>query len=241
MKTVSLGRLGKKLKRELTRNPKKAAVLGLLCLVAIYFWGPLVWSWMPGKSSAKTKPKTANKAKATSKPPRRPIAVSEANKPTTITKQTFQWNDFVSWLESDERMTSVRLAADSRDPFQAAAVTQQTATDNQATGANGPDRNGQRHYKPEEVGLVLQGVIIGPRYSAATINGHNFRTGANVGAEAAKEKSSAAGRIEFVLQKIHPRYVVLQRAGKTYSLKLKSTKLAGSDRLKYQKPSSNNP
>ena len=39
---MDLGRLGKKARNELMRNPKKSAILGVICLVALYFWLPLL-------------------------------------------------------------------------------------------------------------------------------------------------------------------------------------------------------
>src|SRR5688572_4841121 len=38
----------KRLQREVLGNPKKAFLLGLLCLVAAYFWAPLVAGWFKG-------------------------------------------------------------------------------------------------------------------------------------------------------------------------------------------------
>ena len=43
---MSLERFAKRLRREVIANPKKAAILGIMLLVAIYFWTPLVMGWM---------------------------------------------------------------------------------------------------------------------------------------------------------------------------------------------------
>ncbi|MBW3598852.1 MAG: hypothetical protein KY475_16450, partial [Planctomycetes bacterium] len=51
-------KLLRRLRRELTRNPKQSAVLGIGLLVAAYFWAPLAAGWLPGAS----KPKASNVA-----------------------------------------------------------------------------------------------------------------------------------------------------------------------------------
>ena len=45
-KAVKIGNIAKQLRREATANPKKASVLGLLAVVALWFWAPLVWGWI---------------------------------------------------------------------------------------------------------------------------------------------------------------------------------------------------
>ncbi|MBW8884592.1 MAG: hypothetical protein JF612_07410, partial [Planctomycetia bacterium] len=57
VKAVNLEKLAKQLRRDTAANPKKAAALGLMILVALYFWGPLAWKWFSAsgsKRSAKT-------------------------------------------------------------------------------------------------------------------------------------------------------------------------------------------
>jgi hypothetical protein len=57
---VKLAQLKKQLLRDLQRSPKKAAVLGLSCLLALYFWAPLVTGYFNP-----TKPKRVAKETAT--------------------------------------------------------------------------------------------------------------------------------------------------------------------------------
>src|SRR5271163_3077521 len=42
----NMASFGNKLRREFLRNPKKGAALGGLCLVALWFWAPLVKDWI---------------------------------------------------------------------------------------------------------------------------------------------------------------------------------------------------
>ena len=52
-KLVKLDKLAKQARRDLLANPKKAALLGLMLLVAAYFWGPLLWKWLVPASGSK--------------------------------------------------------------------------------------------------------------------------------------------------------------------------------------------
>ncbi len=47
---MKLDKLLTRLKRDLTASPQKAAALGLMVLVALYFWAPLVLKYAKGKS-----------------------------------------------------------------------------------------------------------------------------------------------------------------------------------------------
>ena len=53
---MNLNKLARQLRREAMANPKKAAVLGLLLLVALYFWGPLVWGRVAGDGASEKPP-----------------------------------------------------------------------------------------------------------------------------------------------------------------------------------------
>jgi len=67
---VNLGKLTRQIKREALGSPKKAGALGLLCLVALYFWAPLVWGWVAPEDEPKAA--TATKAAKTARAERRP-------------------------------------------------------------------------------------------------------------------------------------------------------------------------
>ena len=60
--------LVKRLRREITASPKKAAVLGISFVIAIWFWAPLIGKWIGVKSSeeAAVAPASVDEAVATS-------------------------------------------------------------------------------------------------------------------------------------------------------------------------------
>jgi hypothetical protein len=58
---VKLDKLVKQLRRDATANPKKTALLGVMALVALYFWGPLLWKGVVAEKG--------NALDATSAPP----------------------------------------------------------------------------------------------------------------------------------------------------------------------------
>jgi hypothetical protein len=52
---MSAQRIARQLRREIKANPKRAALLGGLVAIGIYFWAPLVAGWvMPKESGKKT-------------------------------------------------------------------------------------------------------------------------------------------------------------------------------------------
>ncbi len=100
---MSQNRLTKRLRREISANPKKALFLGLLILAALYFWAPLVRGWITQGNS----PTTTAIAD-----PRADLPAAAPEKPTTTPpKEAAQglrhpWEQLVRWMENDPR-TSV--------------------------------------------------------------------------------------------------------------------------------------
>ena len=43
---MKLDKLARQLRRDVAASPKKAVALGLMVLVALYFWAPMVWKWI---------------------------------------------------------------------------------------------------------------------------------------------------------------------------------------------------
>lgn len=111
---MSAAKLSKQLQRELKANPQKAGALGLLCLVAAYFWGPLIF-----KSDAK---KPAPPAATAATPTTTPTATTETATASTA-KPHLDWRTLSGRLESDPSMRSVAGAKDpkqvERSPFDA--------------------------------------------------------------------------------------------------------------------------
>lgn len=201
---MSLSSLAKRLRREATANPKKAAVLGILAVVSVYFWIPLVSGWMSNEDSQPaTTPQPASTATA------KPSSPASAANPATK-KSDLSWRQIDRWMDNDPRMMTATHISTLRDPFELpkpevveAATETETATV-------------KTTISPREAGLTLTGTIIGPRGRIARINGKNYVEGQKVEVENRETMIKAA----FKLSEIRPRGVVLQSEGKRFELKL---------------------
>jgi hypothetical protein len=254
---VNLERLGRAARAELTRNPKKSAVLAVICLVAIYFWAPLIKKWTSGSDIAAA-PDVA--VVATLVPVVDNTATSAAQA-DSVTKRS--WQTLVRLIEQDPNMMTATLEPELRDPFVQAQPAASTMAE--TAGAMGSDAAPVAppapalELTPRQLGLLLNGTIVGPRVRLATINGKTYReqelvyvavasAGSADGDASASEatdrllnhqtdpqESDRNNRIEFKLAEIQPQRVVLLREGKVYSLELARTKLPGSDEVLVKK------
>ena len=62
---MNLGKLTKRLKKELGANPKQAAALAVVCLVGLWFWWPLLTKWLRPKAA---EPKATDAKPSTEQP-----------------------------------------------------------------------------------------------------------------------------------------------------------------------------
>ncbi|MHC4180828.1 MAG: hypothetical protein ACYSWU_25290, partial [Planctomycetota bacterium] len=65
---------------------------------------------------------------------------------------------------------------------------------------------------PENLGMVLSGIIVGPRRRVAQINGRSYRQGKTV------RLVRDGQQIEFTLAAVYPRRIVLKRNGEQFEL-----------------------
>jgi len=203
---MSLSKLARQLRREAMANPKKAAILGVLVLVAAYFWGPLVWGWVApeqaaGESAnveAEPDAEQAALANTASTPPQElPDGEQEAC--------PHPWTQLDEWMRNDPMTTPAEDVAAWRDPFADAAVGAQGNQDETAQAAVAP-------LTPESLGVELSGTLIGPRRRVALIGGKAYRAGQAVTVE-------HAGRpIDLQLVEVHPRRIVLEWEGNRFDL-----------------------
>ncbi len=217
---MSLERLIKQLGKEARRSPKKAAVLGVLTLVAAWFWAPMVWSWVvPGQS-----PKEAPMAQAaavggvSAGPVATPVApapvqaaaTEAANRPQPASRP--DWRQLVEWMGADRLTRPADLPQGLRDPFvppiqPEPLVAVEPEVEPEPAEAQAP-------VDPASLGLVLSSTIVGPQRRAARINNKTYRPGQTVVA------SKDDQQYEFILAEVHPRHVVLTRESVRYELSL---------------------
>jgi hypothetical protein len=164
--SVKLGKLAKTLRRDLTANPLKAGVLGVLLLGGLYFWGPLVWKWVGKKNSDQP-------VAAAADPEQTPLAhdASLQSGQRAATKQEIG----ITWREIQDRRA--------KDPASHSAIFRQEwnhifqtaiAAPAPAEGTN-QTRTEQFDEDPNKLGLLLEGVAIGSSSKRAVINGKVYR------------------------------------------------------------------
>jgi len=217
-KTVKLDKLARQIRRDIVASPKKAAALGLMLVVALYFWAPMVWNWISPGSKTKA---VAGSGVILEDEPIDPVA--KANKARLV----FAWEKVRKQIAADPRMTPAMFDRSWTNPFrnleeQRAATTAQTAQ--AAAGAVAlPDLD------PEKAGLTLTSVVIGSRRRWATIGGENYLEGEIVRPLAANGKR--VPEIEFLLARVDKHEVELERNGKRYKLTLEKPALAPGDQI----------
>jgi len=222
-KLVKLDKLAKQARRDLLANPKKAALLGLMLLVAAYFWGPLLWKWLvPASGKQGKNGQTAliledDPAEAT--PQAKPGALGP-----------FRWEKVRQQIRSDRFMVPASFEKHWPDPFAPLPVAVQTEA--KPGGKSEPGTSPEKpaaELTPESAGLRLASVAIGPRRRTATISGDTYREGETIAVGGSEQ--SAASRVAFRLVRIAQHGVELEREGQTWWLEFDKPKLAHGDEI----------
>ena len=212
MGAVMSASLGKRLQRELKASPKKAGALGLLCLVAIYFWLPLLTG-----NKDKTETAKAPTVKSAAVVTATPAAVTETDK----TKEIFaapSWRQLKDWIQRDPRRASARVAGGRRDPFVTPAPPPKEIVIAKETKPE-PEAD----VTPQSAKLVLTSTLVGGKHRVAVINGKQYKVGQTIRGQANKAD------VQFTVTDISPRIVVVERQGRKYELKLHTVELANAE------------
>ena len=203
---VNLKKLTKRLRREAAANPKKTAVLGLLVVVALWFWSPLVWGWI-APDDEQSVAEVGPTADATSK--RSPTQKEKAQTPEKPQAPKHPWRQLVKWMEDDPRTSPASLIAKMRDPF---STPQPKVAENKPKAEAKPP---QEEITPESLALTLSSTVVGGRRRVAQINGKTFEQGKSINV------SKDGQQYRFKLLEVYSRRVVLQRDdGERYELKI---------------------
>ncbi len=206
----------RRLRREVKANPKKAAILGLLCVVALYYWAPLVWGWVGGRKSAELAEPGA--AATTDQAPRpaafAPLAgaaaAAESGKPGQPADPSRPWQQVVQWIEQDPTMKPFAARSQRRDPFHPAAS--EVAANEEEEPDEAQTAETAKDLTPDALGAQLTSTLIGPQRRVAVINGRPCQEGRTIA------MAKDGQQVEFKLCEVHPRRVVLERDGKRYEL-----------------------
>jgi hypothetical protein len=202
---VKLDKLGKTLRREAVANPKKAALLGLVTILALYFWAPLLRGWFfSDKVGSQVAVEVTPLAEAVGV---QMAAVTPAATDKSAAAQP-TWQQVVEWMHKDPRTMTAPVLMQTRDPFQAPNLDEPEMTAEDKIKAKPPV------IAPTAAGLVLTSTIIGPDRRVVQINGKPYRVGQTV--EVAKDKDSMS--LKYKLIEIHTRRAILEADGERFEL-----------------------
>lgn len=220
---VNFEKLVKQLRRDMTANPKKAAALGLMVLVALYFWGPLIGNWV-----------TASREKRSSKVDMAALILTDdPAEPTQQTKARggakFRWEKVRQLIEDDPHMRPAVFDPTWTNPFgRSAVLAAMESTMAESAKALATAAPESVTTDPAELNLVLNGIFIGAKSRVATINGEPCYEG-DVVRLADKENPAAAHQVRVA--RIQRKSVVLDVNGQPFTLELSTPQLARGDEI----------
>jgi hypothetical protein len=217
---VKLDKLAKQLRRDLTASPKKAAALGLMLLVAAYFWLPMIWGWLGPKQTKQ--PVAAGSVILEDEQPTNNSLKSKAGR-------TFRWEQVRHRMLADPLMASAEYDVAWPDPFRSDSV----AAAAQAASAAPAGETLAGVVDPAGLGLVLTSAVVGPKRRTAIISGRTYCEGETVkpAVSASESAGASVAPLEFRLEKIGPWEVELTALGQRYTLQLARAQLTGGDEL----------
>lgn len=222
---MKLEKLEKALRAELKRSPLKSAILGGMCLVAIYFWVPLIWKWLPGGESVEEPLPAAPTASAT-----RDTATPETV--ASVPEVQANWKELNAWMRDDPQTASAQYPPQLRDPFvlhgwQPNAPAEDEGEQSLAVVAAEPPAD----VTPQQLGLTLGSTIVGPRLKVAMINGKSYREHAEIVVQPETEESDSqrVSPVVFKVAEVQPYRVVLERNEKQYALTIEKAAAGDED------------
>jgi hypothetical protein len=220
------------LKKELARNKAKSATLGALCLVAVYYWSPLISKSISGKKRGETQT-------AVNTNPDQPVEVlalanitdaelSGEDASSSGSQTKLDWKRISHATDSDVHMRSVPLDPNVRNPFAPLAIEPEalpdddipettpieTATETVIDAGNVSEiKTVIDESEPEETpDFTVTSVVLGSRRSVATVNGVSYQLGGIVRTNDAD--------IEYQIISIHADGIVVSRDGKKHRIRL---------------------
>ena len=218
---MNVQRLARQLRREATANPKKAVILGVLVLLAAYYWIPMATGRFGDRSPT---PPTAS-PRATGPTPAVELGGGGGTAKETGSgpeSPTWRWDELASWREADPRTSPVPEWPAGRDPFRRAGE--------DAVTEDEPPPPVAAAITPPSLGLTLSGTIVSPERRAAVIGGRVYAEGSRL------ELVNRDGPIVFVLSEVGPRHVVLEREGTHFELVLPERAITGRFELSRMEP-----
>lgn len=218
---MDLSKLSSQLVKEAEKNPVKAGALGVLTLVALWFWAPLVWGWIRPADSVT--PEVTPEAAATA-------SITPAASPAGPIVVPLDWQGLLRARRSDPRMAVAAWKEDARDPFVAVKPPAKPVEEKPAEAIV---------VKPTvikslgELNIVLQGVMLGRKTKSATISGFTLAEGTKFAIDSqgkfVKKVEPIPGETLTIieLREVRATEVVLASEGKEHVLPLRKRSASG--------------
>lgn len=225
---MKLDKLLKRLKRDLAASPQKAGALGLMVLVALYFWAPLVLKFTRGKPKANAAAAAASSVILTDDPVLAKAIVHPA-------ANSAHWGRVRLTLAQDRMMLAATHHESWQNPFarlHAPPKTLPTDPDETQTAEPSPLPKTPAVVpavaKARLEGVTLSSLLIGKRDSAAVIQGSVYRVG-DVFSLPGDEGESA---LELRVQGIDAQGVDFEHDKNKYRIERTKPKLSPGDHLR---------
>jgi hypothetical protein len=225
---VKLDKLLKKLKRDISASPQKAAALGLMVLVALYFWSPLVLKFAGIGGKTKNKKTVASKVILTDDP----ILTKVAAHPAI---DSARWDRARLSLTQDRLMLAAPHREEWKDPFhRLSIVTNSTEPSNSTEPVSQPKGRAQEPAALDEsaeeqiTGITVSTLLVGKRESAAMIRGTVYRVGDTIHLDGEKGES----QLELKVVGIDALGVNLECQGKSFRIERARPKLSPGNHVK---------
>jgi len=165
------------LRAEARRSPKKAAALGLLALVAVWFWWPLMWGWLglDKKDVARPTPAAPSKPSAADAVPPGAGGVTP-NLPAAESPAT-PWHELLAWRSADPLTRPADLPIGKKRPFGPLPGRAPDAPKEPLPDVTQKIREALAAVTPQSCGLQVTSIMIGPRARLAIINNEVYGKG----------------------------------------------------------------
>ena len=191
---MSVSKLQKQLMRDLKRSPGKAAVLGILCIVAIWFWVPLLFGGAKKPSSPASKPTESAAA---------PVQGIETPSPITAVTKTVAWHRLVALMDDEPRMQSAQLGS------VAAPFGNGEKLADKPVESTTPALAALMEPPPSPAKYKVTSTLLGPRRRVAVINGRPYAEG---------DELEAGADTPYLIARVTDRSVFVERNGRRWEL-----------------------
>ncbi len=223
----------KQIQREAAANKGKAAVLAVVCLVALYFWVPLVSGWFSGGAVADTGNESlvvtpaAAAAPVPAKTPAAPVAAAAHDE--------HAWYDLAHWMASDPFMASATLPPGLQDPFRQPAPKAEEPDPDELAQATAPEPPARLDL--EKLGMVLTSTMVGRQRAVIQISGKTLAMPIDANGRPARATTLRythdGTNYEFSVLAVHSGVVILQHESETYDLRMKQRPATGNDTIQF--------